>query len=324
MCVLPTLLKHQVYSNCRINELIVATNSLAELQKNMDYCVFATGAFARHEANAGSGIDLFLLTPEHEVSTKLPNVYENLLTTGLAQSLRDINLAGEVVATYSAANLVQNIGTTQVEQQGYWGTRMLFLLESIPIHNPKAYEKIGKNIAMTYEADFHRHTRELPAVFLIYDIIKYWKTTYLAYGRIIDYKLLADEHHYYLHLRNLKLVYSKKLTCYSFILLLLMQPHVMHAEGILKIICMKPLERLLYLADERPDVKTLVQETIELFAWFLDLYDQSEDALRHYMNDPGKRNNAFDKGIIVFGQKILDLTLAVTQNTPELLKYLLI
>ena len=67
-----------------------------------------------------------------------------------------------------------------------------------------------------------------------------------------------------------------------------------------------------------------MEEVLALFAWFLDLYDQPEDVLRRYLGDSDKRNEAFDKGRTLFGQKIFDLVLAVTQQRPEVLKYLLI
>jgi len=83
---------------------------------------------------------------------------------------------------------------------------------------------------------------------------------------------------------------------------------------------LKPAECLLRLADERPATKPLVEEVLALFAWFLGLYDQPEDALRRYVGDRDKWNEAFEKGRTVFGQKIFDLVLAVTQHRFYILK----
>jgi hypothetical protein len=320
----PTLSRHQAYSTRHLNELVAGTASLTDLHDSPGHCIFATGAFARHEANAGSGIDLFVLAPQSSSHPASSSPTGPLVMASLTRLLHEINLPGEVVATYSASELVQSLGTSQDEQQGYWPTRMLYLLESVPIYNPAAYEALGRAIATAYITNFHRHNHELPAVFLIYDIMRYWKTTCLSYEHTRDYSDIAAEHRYLLHLRNLKLAYSKKLACYSFILLLLLRPQAMTANLILAITRLKPVERLLHLAQELPAIQSQVDEVLALFSWFLEVYDQPQAALQQYIEDPKKRKTAFDKSRAEFSQQLLNLVLSVTRNTPEVLKYLVI
>ncbi|HEX8658752.1 MAG TPA: hypothetical protein VF690_14505 [Hymenobacter sp.] len=318
-----TLSSHQAYSTGRINELIAGIDSRPHLRKNKEHCVFATGAFARSEANSHSSIDWFLIGPGSSTDQKSTGFSVCQLAVGLTQLLDEMNLQGEFVATYNARDLVMHMGTPGDEQHGYWGTRMLFLLESVPIYNSAVYEQLGQSIAVAYIENFHRHTHELPSVFLINDIIRYWKSMCLAYEHQRDFRMATDEHRYYYHKRNLKVIYSKKLACFSFILLLL-RHRELHEEGLLEIMRLNPTERLLRLADEQPATKPLVEEVLALFAWFLELYDQPEDNLRCYIEDRDKRNEAFDKGRTVFGQKIFDLVMLVTQQRPEVLKYLLV
>lgn len=100
------------------------------------------------------------------------------------------------MATYEAVNLVKHMGTPQDEQHGYWGTRMLFLLESVPIYNAVVYERLGQSIAAAYAENFHRYTHELPSVFLIHDTIRYWKSIRLAHEHQKDYSTVTFKQRY--------------------------------------------------------------------------------------------------------------------------------
>ena len=121
---------------------------------------------------------------------------------------------------------------------------MLFLLESVPIYNPAVYEQLAQSILVAYTEHFHRHTHKLPSVFLIHDIIRYWKSMCLTYEHQRDYNTATDEHRYYYHKRNFTVIFSKKLACFSFILLLLHHQEL-HEENLLEIMRLKPMERLL-------------------------------------------------------------------------------
>ena len=119
MHTLHTLSSHRAYSTSRITELIAGIDSLAYLRKNEDHCVFATGSFARSEANLYSGIDLFLIGPGSSINQKTPGFSVCQLAFGLTQLLQEINLRGEFVATYKARELVKHMGTPGDEQNGY-------------------------------------------------------------------------------------------------------------------------------------------------------------------------------------------------------------
>ncbi len=93
-------------------------------------------------------------------------------------------------------------------------TRILILLESIPILKEDLYEKLINNLCGTYLEEFIREGKY--PLFLTNEIIRFWRTMCIDYRwkKVETEKTWGD--------RNIKLRFSRKLLCFSSLLLLVL------------------------------------------------------------------------------------------------------
>lgn len=188
----------------------------SELQKRFhgvsspDTSLVVFGSVARNEFTSGSDIDWILLIDgqsipehkeqEHAIARKLIGEDGKFRRPGTS------GVFGRMVGSHG---LVHNIGGED-DLNSNTTRRILLLLESLPIGNREAYDRVRRQIIRRYLDDDRGLTRgsgdtRVPR-FLLNDLTRYWRTVTVDFV----YKQRADEGEKWA-LRNAKLRMSRKL-----------------------------------------------------------------------------------------------------------------
>lgn len=295
--------KHRDFSKLRLKEISNRFSQIPEL-KGGSLCVFATGSYGRLEASENSDIDLFFLDIDEKKETT--NLNKTIINAEIIKICRNLGLPefsndGLYLKSIWLKELKAHLGSPLDDFNNYFTARLLMLLESKPLYCDDLYNKSIDTIINCYYMDFHDHTKNFKPIFLANDIIRFWKTLCLNYEhkRIKDYDNFTkdtDEHKKLVtHTKNLKLKFSRKLTCFSFILCLVDFNKTITQTDIKSICMLSPTERLEYLKDRNKDVGGKIQKALNSYQWFIDKTQVPSNEMIDWIKDRKERDNAFDR-----------------------------
>jgi hypothetical protein len=292
------------YSLERIEEFNTHLSTSKELQRQTDYCIYTTGSYGRLEASIYSDLDLFFLIDD---KTKFSKISKTLIDADIIRACREMHLPefsgdGEYLEVHSINDIYSELGSREDDYNNYFTARMLLLLESKAIYNINMYDKMLETTVDRYYKDFHEHETNFQPVFIVNDVIRFWRTMCLNYEHNRNRKVLDTNteeenasHKVDSHIKNLKLRFSRKLTCYSFLLSILCSDKlVLTQNDILAIIKLTPLQRLYHLLSNT-QIRSKVQELISLYFWFLEITQIEKSELKKWIAVGKNRNEAFNK-----------------------------
>ncbi len=178
-----TIQKRRKYCDERIKVLREKVDHIEEAKGQKSYCIYATGSYARSEAAESSDLDLFFL---HSQKDPVKNISKTLIDASLIGIQREMNLPefsgdGKFLEIHFAEDMINLLGSREDDFRNFFSARMLLLLESKPIHNDRYYNSVLSKIIDAYYRDFHDHERNFQPLFLVNDIIRFWKTLCLNY-----------------------------------------------------------------------------------------------------------------------------------------------
>lgn len=192
---------------------IFSEKKLAELRSSLvdivpaSEVVVTCGSYARREASRSSDIDFFIIT-DAELSSFAE---ENADSVAWVDSVR--TAVGKIVPIEPAGGgafsqfesrhaMLHNIGGSADSNEKFT-RRMLFLLEGEWLFNADKFKKIRRQILERYISD--KITDHQLTLFLLNDIIRYYRTI------AVDYEFKAFEGDKPWAIRNIKLIFSRKL-----------------------------------------------------------------------------------------------------------------
>lgn len=250
----------------------------------------------------------------------------SLITTeDSVELIKTILSSKDYLTRHNIGNIKNELGSPNDDYYNYFSARMLLLLESKPIYNDELHLSCLEQIIKPYYVDFHDHSQSFKPIFLTNDIIRFWKTLCLNYEHrrrrrkrkngedIVDKNVT--------HSKNLKLQFSRKLTCFSFILQLASFNGTINEKDILNIAKLTPLERINKLKTDISGIESKVQKVLDLYHWFLSKTQIPSDEMLKWISDKNLRNEAFDKSR-EFGLDLFDVLQTIDKQ--NLLKRLLI
>jgi hypothetical protein len=305
------------FSASRIGQLKEKLSSSENLSKQQDLCIYATGSYGRLEAGTTSDIDLFFLKKSDDGGiTKISKI---LIDANIIESCRGMGFPefsgdGEYLEIHDVNDMHKELGGRNDDYYNYFTARILLLLESKPIYNEELYYSLVKDIINKYYTDFEKHESEFEPIFLVNDVIRFWRTLCLNYEHKrhekIKNKTLVKEKS---DIKNIKLKFSRKLTCFSFLISVLYSTNkVLSQSDVLEIIKMTPMERIEKIAKENLENKQF-SDIMQLYSWFLENFQIEEDKLLIWIKNSDNRAQAFIKAG-EFGKAIFDVMISANNH----------
>lgn len=270
---------------------IEARNDIAELT------VFVAGSFAREEASEFSDIDLFFVIKDDQRVGSGSRTAEFLLFSDLIRLVEQLGFPpfsgdGKYLHVHSASAVLDHLGSPEDDARNFFTLRLLMILESEPLIGEQIYRDILGSFIGAYFRDYPKHIRDFEPTFLFNDVSRYWRTLLANYenkrNRPRDRERVEQK------IRNYKVKYSRLTTCFSFIGALA-AGHPVTEDRVLEVAAMTPLQRMLSIAEERPELEGAIQEVLTGYAEFLSYTALSAEALRGRFAERDFKQEVFGK-----------------------------
>lgn len=319
-----TLEKRREFCNSRLKQLRENIKNTSELAKGeLSLCIYVTGSYGRREASKNSDLDLFFIHDGSKTSNPLATIRKTLIDADLIRKCREMDFPefsgdGEYLEVHHLTNILTDLGSPKDDYMNYFTARMLLLLESLPIFNEEIYMKCIESIVSSYYRDYHDHEKDFRPLFLVNDIIRFWKTLCLNYEHRRNLPTDDPTRKNAAHLKNLKLKFSRLLTCFSMVFILSKNRGIITPKELIKFVQLSPLDRLMEFQDDSSVIAPILTE----YSWFLDLTGKTKQEQIDWIADRGNRNMAFNRAR-TFGSRMYDLLNQITINTTTM-RYLVI
>jgi hypothetical protein len=241
-----------------------------------DFCIYAAGSLARHETGRVSDLDLFFIghrprrKPGQRSISRLQELqaFADLIRLNDELKLQPITGDGQYLKIHELSDIIDGTGSSEDDSENLFTTRLLLLLESKPVAGRRVYSLAVRKVLEMYFRD-GRGRKEFRPLFLLNDILRYWRTLCLNYER----SRVAPGKPWWK--RNLNLKFPRKLTVFSTVLCII-ATRMATATDFQKIANLTPMERLAHALDCMND-----EGLLEPFIAVLDDYEDFLAAKSH-------------------------------------------
>ncbi len=313
------------WSERRIAEVCRAVSNLDEVTDNENLCIYVTGSFGRLEASQYSDLDLFFIEEDDQDNARMSRLDKTLMFASVIKQCRlmefpEFSDDGEYLQVHNLHNMRASLGGRSDDYENLFTARQLLLLESAPIYNKSLYEKVLHQIARSYFRDFMDHEDDFQPTFLVNDILRFWKTLCLNYEHGRNDNTGDEIDAQKSQLKNLKLKFSRMLTCFSLVIALIAVREPIEPEQCVALMHKRPLERLKNVATNINRVD-LWDSLCSDYSWFLRQTGRNAEDVLDWVADDAARNDALCRARR-FGNTLYELLVVVAK--PETLRYLVI
>jgi len=263
-----------------------------------DVCIYATGSLARLEATENSDLDAFFLLSGKSDDNPLGRIRDVRILNAVLLSAEDNGFPdfsndGEYLKFLHIEDVLHQIGGREDDYNNALTARMLMLLESKYLYNEELYGRFKKKLIEAYFEDFHDHSKSFRPIFLLNDVIRFWRTMCLNYENGRQWRMSDSEKSAKGHLANLKLKFSRLNICYSFISHLLNKGSTQTPEDVLETSALTPIERLQDIRDSDAGFKSAVDLLLEEYKWFLEKTAPEKRKVLEWIGQSHNREDAF-------------------------------
>ena len=320
------IIKRAEFSRWRLDMIRDRIRESAILGELPRLCIYVTGSFGRLEASEHSDLDVFFMHEGSHAKDAVPRIRKTLLDADLIRAAQELGFPqfsndGQYLQIHYIDDILHNLGGPEDDFKNHFTARLLLLLESRPLHNPSLYRKFMKEIIDSYYRDYPQNEDSFRPVFLTNDIIRFWRTMCLNYehrrNRPDDDELTKNKN----HVVNLKLKFSRLVTCYATIALISISPQICPDE-LLETFALSPFDRLNRIGERLPEVFERIQAIASSYSWFLEATNVEKGAMLEWIGDQNNRQDAFTRGR-AFGSSIYDL-LRESIKDREVMRFLVV
>jgi predicted nucleotidyltransferase len=227
-----------------IREKLECLNAKKSAKK---FCIVTTGSYGRFETSAESDIDLFIVSDDDLDDSFIDEIrgeIEKIITKEVPKPSGDTNTFGIGVCV-KLKTLLNNIGGNK-DSNSNLTRRMLFLLEGKWLFNEERFKHYRTKLITKYtkkDSPDHQINK-----FFLNDIIRYYRTIATDF----EYKIQKGKSW---GLRNIKLLFSRKLLYFSGIIVVAETPDKTWEEKIRiteELLDLTPLRRIIKLSNTFP------------------------------------------------------------------------
>jgi hypothetical protein len=312
------------YSRNRIAEFRNRLEKLPELREFSGLTIFAAGSYGRLEASQHSDIDIFFFVSGDGKDLKEPRtnqirMFAKVIDIADGMKFPKFSNDCEYLVLLDTDAILANLGGRIDDHGNYFTARMLFLLESRCLFGDQTSRTITSEIVSSYFKDFPDHPRTFQPTFLINDICRFWKTMLLNYehkrhlggGPEDELKKTKQK------VRNFKLKHSRMTTCFASIAALGSFTAPVTEQQVINVTGLTPKERLESVVERLPTAKSIVDEVLDRYEWFLEMTGLPTDELEEHFSDKAKRTDMF-KRANEYGDSMFRLLLHVDASDERL------
>ncbi|MBI3477426.1 MAG: hypothetical protein HY010_16975 [Acidobacteria bacterium] len=290
------------YSLIRLAELRKCLEKLPETKGFRELTIFGAGSYGRLEASKFSDIDIFFLVSGDGTNLAEPHTNElrlfgKVIEIADQMSFPKFSNDCEYLKILHTDKILDNLGGRIDDHENYFTARMLFLLESQCLFGEQTFKAIRSEIISSYFKDFPDHPLTFQPIFLMNDICRFWKTLLLNYehkrkvGGGAEGELKKTKQ----KVRNFKLKFSRLTTCFASIAALGSFAAPVTEEDVIAITAMTPRERLQSVVGRVPTAKSIVDEVLDSYEWFLKMTGLPTEELEGHFSDKAKRTEMFKR-----------------------------
>ncbi len=302
-------------------------------------CVYVTGSVGRGEASAQSDLDVFILSG----APKLPRLDAIELEADLIKESQKVGFPpfsgdGQWLQVYELDDMLTLLGSREDDGKNVFTARLLMLLESQCLLGQAVYQSAIVRTIGEYWRDFDENEDRFHPVFLMNDILKYWKVLCLEY----EYKNapqrvgeLTETEKARRRYNNYKLKHSRLLICYSAIVYLAScwlrsRTASRHLIGTVTpadargMVARRPLDRLVHVCNTvNPKmVAPTVQRIFDQYALFLETTETDRDVLIKKFKSKAYRRARREEANS-FGDSMYELIYSICGDLP-IFRYLVV
>ncbi|MEM7701582.1 MAG: hypothetical protein AAF251_06555 [Pseudomonadota bacterium] len=289
--------------------------------------IYATGSLARLECTEHSDLDAFFMLPGSAPEDSIGRICDvkvfNAVVTCAEQCLfPDFSNDGEYLRFLHVDDVVKGIGGREDDYKNSFTARMLMMLESSWLFGEGCFSDFQKRVIQAYFEDFHDHSEDFRPLFLLNDVLRFWRTLCLNYENKRAWKVEDPRNRAKGHLGNLKLKFSRMNICFSFISHLMNQGKHLTLENALATAQMTPIARLRDIASGCGRKEVYISDMLREYDWFLRVTDAPKAEALDWISDELNREEAF-RHAHQFVRSTGDLVRDISEEN-EYLRYLLV
>lgn len=318
--------RRREYSKSRLTKLAETLKGQPQVTQLPGLAIYATGSYARNEASMYSDVDLFFVQAG-SADPGVSNLDRLVLFGRIIETVDEMGFPpfsndGEFLKVLYLDDMRERLGGRLDDSENYFTARMLLLLESRPLVNDREYEHMVSEIVETYYRDFPNHAEDFRPVFLINDILRFWKTLCLNYEHRRN-KLTEDPiQRRKQQVRNFKLKFSRLMSCFGTVIAVCAIPAPITKEQVVALTCLSPLERFLHATSEIGELGGVRQEILDDYAWFMAKTELPADDLAAAFESHEEKVELFGRAA-KFGERMYD-ALALLASRNHYSRYLVI
>lgn len=286
----------QIESKQRLEKLKSELGNIDPLNTLENIAIYATGSYARLEASEHSDIDLFFvnsLDSKDEVS-RLDELrfFAQIIEIGEKLRFPTFSGDGEYLQILSASDMLGNLGGPEDDYHNYFTARMLLLLESYPLLNVAPYKLLLEKVVEAYFRDYPDHAGDFKPVFLINDILRFWKTLCLNYEHKRNRPREEPARKLKQQIKNFKLKFSRLMTCFGTVTAIcgLNEPT---PEQIIEFTTKPPLERFTHTVEQYEKLANTRKKILAEYQWFMTLTALETSKLEEHFKNRGQKQEIF-------------------------------
>lgn len=289
--------------------------------------IFVAGSYARLEASEHSDIDLFFILDGELDKLDTPTIsslrlFSTIISVADNMSFPKFSNDGQYLKILEKPRILDELGGPNDDHLNFFTARMLMVLESRCVYGKHTHEAILKDILGAYFRDYPDHPKKFVPTFLVNDILRFWKTLCLNYENKRNQPLDNHDKKIAQKIKNLKLKFSRMMTCYASICYIVSQKHPIGTEDILEMSSLTPFKRLEVAVNGFPELSRDHSAICDHYTWFLNLTNVTEAQLKEHFSDKTLRTEAFDRAN-EFGENMFNITRYIAEKN-DYLRYLLV
>lgn len=245
--------------------------ALPQELKNHGVCIYACGSLGRLEFGETSDLDAFYIIdpPKKSNDESIPKVdaeafFSKILQINSMLKFPAPSKNGKYLVFTPREDLF-DIGSQEEDSKNSYTARMLLLLESRPLYNQEAYNKLIEDVVDRYFIDYPDHTDNFNPLYLMNDIKRYWYTLCLNYENRRDKKDDRAER----YRKRLKLKFARRITCFS--MLACLYKKGIDKSYVVNCVKMTPFERFEMLSEGNEELTSVLEEIKRKYEHYLEL-----------------------------------------------------